>query len=519
MSACSAEFLAVHSYFNADSSIDEEPAPSIELVSSSTYPEGSESVPVQLEVSDPEGLHQSILFVRTIAPHSAAGFLEVKACRGLSGVQNDVVEFDYDGVIPSADGTSLSDTPLHAIYVGATDTDGNMGGKIILLAEIPPSHITTEELPAEVALLGNYPNPFNPETTIGYALPRAGKVRLVAYDLLGHEVTVLVDGSQPAGRHTVRFRGDHLPSGPYAYRLQAGDEVVVRTMILVKRACEGEGGGDGARTSLWFWHTDGSNAYVILASEAFPGDFAPMTLAEIQARLEEAGNADIAAHSAGFFRTGPGEYGEGDRFRGIRVPVLRKLARTCDAADMSVVEQLLMSPWHEDRLCALFMLIRRYERGDDAQKEAVFALYLKRVEYVNNWDLVDSSAHKIVGAHLESGEKRLLFDWVRDESLWKRRIAVIATYWYIKRGRFDELLEMAEQLLDDDQDLMHKAVGWMLREVGKKELAVEEAFLRRHYRNMPRTMLRYAIERFDEKTRKDYLEGRIEDVVKGGTVG
>ena len=235
-----------------------------------------------------------------------------------------------------------------------------------------------------------------------------------------------------------------------------------------------------------------------------------MTLAEIQARLEEAGNADIAAHSARFFRTGPGEYGEGDQFRGIRVPVLRKLARSCDAADMSVVEQLLMSPWHEDRLCALFMLIRRYERGDDAQKEAVFALYLKRVEYVNNWDLVDSSAHKIVGAHLESGEKRLLFDWILDESLWKRRIAVIATYWYIKRGRFDELLKMAEQLLGDDQDLIHKAVGWMLREVGKKELAVEEAFLRRHYRNMPRTMLRYAIERFDEKTRKDYLEGRIE---------
>ena len=178
-----------------------------------------------------------------------------------------------------------------------------------------------------------------------------------------------------------------------------------------------------------------------------------MTLAEIQARLEAAGNADIAAHSAGFFCTGPGEYGEGDRFRGIRVPVLRKLARTCDAADMSVVEQLLMSPWHEDRLCALFVLIRRYERGDNAQKEAVFALYLKRVEYVNNWDLVDASAPKIVGAHLESGEKRLLFDWVRDESLWKRRIAVIATYWYIKRGQFDAFLAMAEQLLGDDQDL------------------------------------------------------------------
>ena len=234
-----------------------------------------------------------------------------------------------------------------------------------------------------------------------------------------------------------------------------------------------------------------------------------MTLAEIQARLAEAGNADIAAHSARFFRTGPGEYGEGDRFRGVRVPPLRKLARACDAADMSVVERLLMSPWHEDRLCALFMLVRRYERGDAAQKQAAFDLYLKRVEYVNNWDLVDSSAPKIVGAHLDSREKDLLFVWACDESLWKRRIAVLATYGYVKRGRFDELLTLAELLLDDKEDLIHKATGWMLREVGKKDLAAEEAFLRRHYRNMPRTMLRYAIERFDEKRRKEYLEGRV----------
>ena len=234
LSACSAGFLAVHPYFNADSSMDEEPPPGIKLLSSSTYPEGSERVPVRLEIRDPEGVHQSILFVRTPAPHSAAGFLEVKACRGLGGVQNDVVEFDYDGAIPSAAGTSLPDTPLHWIYVGAADTDGNVAGKPVLLAEIPPSYIATEELPAEVELLGNYPNPFNPETTIGYALPRAGRVHLVVYDLLGQEVAVLADGFLPAGRYTVRFRGDHLPSGPYAYRLQAGDEIVVRTMMLVK---------------------------------------------------------------------------------------------------------------------------------------------------------------------------------------------------------------------------------------------------------------------------------------------
>ena len=225
LSACNAEFLAVHPYFSIESSIYQGLPPSIELVSPATYSAGSESVPVQLEVSDSEGLHQSILFVRTIAPHSAEGFLEVKACRGLSGVQNDVVEFDYDGAIPSADGTSLYRTSLHSMYVKVTDTDGNVGGKLILLSEI---------LPAEAALLGNYPNPFNSETTIGYALPHDAKVRLVVYDLLGHEVVVLVDGPQPAGRRAVRFSGDHLPSGLYAYRLQAGNEVVVRTMILAK---------------------------------------------------------------------------------------------------------------------------------------------------------------------------------------------------------------------------------------------------------------------------------------------
>ena len=226
LSACNAEFLAVHPYFSIESSIYQGVPPSIELVSPATYPAGSESVPVQLEVSDSEGLHQAILFVRTIAPHSAEGFLEVKACRGLSGVQNDVVEFDYDGAIPSADGTSLAHPLLHSMYVEVADTDGNVGGKFILLSEI---------LPAEPALLGNYPNPFNSETTIGYALPHDARVRLVVYDLLGREVAVLVDGPpQSAGRHAVRFRGDHLPSGPYAYRLQTGDEVVVRTMILVK---------------------------------------------------------------------------------------------------------------------------------------------------------------------------------------------------------------------------------------------------------------------------------------------
>ena len=225
LSECSAGFLAVHPYFNIESSIYREAPPNIELASSSTYPEGSERVPVQLEVSDPEGVRQSILLVRTIAPHTAEGSLEVKACRGLSGVQNDVVEFDYDGAIPSAPGTSLFRSREHSIYVSTVDNGGNMSTRHFLLSQM---------LPPGAALLGNYPNPFNPETTIDYALPHEGKVRLAVYDLLGREVAVLVDEPLSAGHHAVRFRGDDLPSGPYVYHLQVGDEVAVRTMMLVK---------------------------------------------------------------------------------------------------------------------------------------------------------------------------------------------------------------------------------------------------------------------------------------------
>ena len=233
-----------------------------------------------------------------------------------------------------------------------------------------------------------------------------------------------------------------------------------------------------------------------------------MTFTEIQSTLEAISHRDIAAHSARFFKTGPGEYGEGDRFRGIRVPPLRKLARSCKDASAEVCEALLASPWHEDRLLALLILVIRYERGDARGRQAVFDLYRKHVARVNNWDLVDVSAPRIVGPHLED-TPGLLFEWAGSDSLWERRIAVVATYPYIKGGRFREIFVLADLLLDDEEDLVHKAVGWMLREVGKKDRKAAEGFLRTRYRRMPRTMLRYAIERYEEATRHDYLKGRI----------
>ncbi len=238
LSECSAGFLAVHPYFNPDSPVEEGSRPSVELVSALTYPADSDSAPVQIKASDPEGLHQAILFVRTTEPHRAAGTLEVNACLGLAGVRDRVVEFDYDGAHPSVEGVTLSNPPVHPIRVDIVDADGDAIQRYITLEESSSGEVVALERdakrPAAATLTGNYPNPFNPETTIGYALPRSGKVRLSVHDMLGHELHVLVDRYQPAGRHAALFRGDRLPSGLYAYRLEAGGEAMVRTMLLVK---------------------------------------------------------------------------------------------------------------------------------------------------------------------------------------------------------------------------------------------------------------------------------------------
>ena len=208
-----------------------------------------------------------------------------------------------------------------------------------------------------------------------------------------------------------------------------------------------------------------------------------------------------------FFKTGPGEYGEGDRFLGIRVPAVRKLLREYCNADVSDAAALLTSPWHEERLFALFLLRREYERSDETTKRKIYALYLRNARFINNWDLVDASAPYIVGAHLHERSRASLYRLLRSRSLWKRRIAVLATFYFIARGEAREALAIAAALLGDREDLLHKATGWMLREVGKRcGVQTLHAFLDRHASAMPRTMLRYAIERLPATTRKLYMK-------------
>jgi 3-methyladenine DNA glycosylase AlkD len=214
---------------------------------------------------------------------------------------------------------------------------------------------------------------------------------------------------------------------------------------------------------------------------------------------------------AGYFRTGPGDYGEGDQFLGIRVPALRKLARALRGTPLDAAAELMRSHWHEARLLALLLLADIHARGDAATREAVYRLYLDNTRYVNNWDLVDTSAPGIVGAHLVEGDHGVLDRLARSESLWERRIAIMATQHFIRRGDFGTTLRIAEMLVNDPEDLIHKAVGWMLREVGNRDRAAEETFLRRHHRTMPRTMLRYALEKFPPDLRAAYLRGEMGD--------
>ena len=230
---------------------------------------------------------------------------------------------------------------------------------------------------------------------------------------------------------------------------------------------------------------------------------------EIKNRLESLANEQIAEHSKRFFKTGRGEYGEGDRFLGIRVPVLRKLVRTLRGMPIAVIAELLESAFHEERLLALLMLVDMFARGEQSVRHEVYRLYLKKLRFVNNWDLVDCSAAQIIGVYLSQRSKAPLYRLARSPRLWERRIAIMSCFHFIKQDRFEDALRISEMLIQDEEDLIHKAVGWMLREIGKRALEEEEGFLTRHYQTMPRTMLRYAIERFPSQRRQAYLRGQI----------
>jgi 3-methyladenine DNA glycosylase AlkD len=230
---------------------------------------------------------------------------------------------------------------------------------------------------------------------------------------------------------------------------------------------------------------------------------------EIVRRIEALGDPKRAVFVQGYFKTGPGEYGEGDRFVGIPVPEIRKLARQYRGAPLEATAVLLRSSIHEARLLALLILCDDYARGDVPLRERIFGLYLDNTRFINNWDLVDASAPNIVGPHLLHGNRAVLRTLAVSAVIWERRIAIMATLHFIRQGEFGETLDMSRMLLDDREDLIHKAVGWMLREVGKRDQAVLETFLKVHYKRMPRTMLRYAIERFPEDLRKRYLKGEV----------
>ena len=234
-----------------------------------------------------------------------------------------------------------------------------------------------------------------------------------------------------------------------------------------------------------------------------------MGIRQIRAAIREHADETQAKNLQWFFKTGPGEYGEGDKFLGLKVPVIRKIANANTDLTFSELQKLLDSKYHEDRLAALLILVKIFPKSGDEEKEKIFNFYLKNTANINNWDLVDLSAPKITGEYLLTRNKDIIFGLAASDNLWERRIAVLTTFRFIKENQYNTSLDICLKLLNDPHDLIHKAVGWMLREIGKRDLKAEEDFLKIHYKQMPRTMLRYAIEKFPEKKRLAYLKGNI----------
>jgi 3-methyladenine DNA glycosylase AlkD len=228
-------------------------------------------------------------------------------------------------------------------------------------------------------------------------------------------------------------------------------------------------------------------------------------ITQLRAEMEAASSPERAASSTRFFKTGPGGYDEGDTFIGVPVPVLRKIAKQYHKLSLTDLEELLASPIHEERLIALIIMVYQYGRGDEPARRTIYNFYIANTGLINNWDLVDSSAEFIVGPWLQDRDKSVLRKLATSPIVWDRRIAMLATFHYIKAGNPQEALTIAEILVHDQHDLIQKAVGWMLREIGKRcSIEAEEEFLKKHYKTMPRTMLRYAIERFPPKSRQQY---------------
>jgi len=239
--------------------------------------------------------------------------------------------------------------------------------------------------------------------------------------------------------------------------------------------------------------------------------YPPKNLADLRKELKEKKDVQKAKVLQKFFKTGKGKYAEGDEFLGVPLGEIRQVVKKYFALPFTDLKKLLESKIHEERMAAVVILTERFKKADLAGKKEIYDFYLENIDGINSWDLVDSSAPEIVGGYLwESKEPRqILYDFAGSDNLWKRRVSIIATYYFIRKKDFSDTLRIAEILLEDKHDLIHKAVGWMLREIGKQDLGVEERFLKRHYKKMPRTALRYAIEKFPQERRLNYLKGKI----------
>ncbi len=234
-----------------------------------------------------------------------------------------------------------------------------------------------------------------------------------------------------------------------------------------------------------------------------------MRISDIRRDMTSLADPARAAHLQRYFKTGPGQYGEGDRFIGLRVPQVRRLAARWRDIPMTTLTALLCSAVHEERQLALLVMVDRFNRAAPRERQRLYRCYMAHTRYINNWDLVDVSAPPIVGGWLWTHDRSVLAAMAASERLWERRIAIMATFYFVRRDDYADTLFLADRLLADPHDLIHKAVGWMLREIGKRRMDIEAEFLKSRYHLMPRTMLRYAIEKFPESLRNAYLKGRM----------
>ncbi len=226
--------------------------------------------------------------------------------------------------------------------------------------------------------------------------------------------------------------------------------------------------------------------------------------------IRELANEEIAKHSLRFFKTDKGEYGYGDIFLGVRAPKIRLIAKKHIDLSIADMKILIKSKYHEERFLGLIILVNKYSKTKNNEtRNQLYKVYVSSFKYINNWDLVDVTCSHVIGKHLMDKDRSILYTWAKSEDLWTKRIAIVSTHCFIRKNELQDTFKIAKILLNDEHDLIHKAVGWMLREAGKRDLEKEEIFLKKYYNIMPRTMLRYAIERFPEPKRQKYLRGII----------